>query len=288
MSRTSAAPSAGRASDAPDLDAYFARIGYDGPRAATPQVLADLHRLHPQAIPFENLDPFLGRPVRLDIAALQDKLVAARRGGYCFEHNVLFMHVLTALGFEATPVAARVLWGRAPDAQPPLSHMLLRVRAGGSEWLADVGFGILTQTAPLRLEPGIAQPTPHESFRLTAAGPDLRVEALAGGAWRALYRLDLSPLRETDRAAMNRHLSSHPDSRFVAGLMVARALPGRRIGLSGNRLSEHVAGGPGTRRTVATPAELCDVLETTFGISLPDRAAFMATAGEKGLFAAGT
>ena len=287
MSHASAA-AARRTADAVDLDAYLARIGYDGPRAATPQVLADLHRLHPQAIAFENLDPFLGRPVRLDVASLQAKLVAGRRGGYCFEHNLLFMHALAALGFEVTPLAARVLWEQPADALTPLTHMLLHVRAGGRQWLADVGFGILTQTAPLRLEPGTEQPTPHETFRLVGGEPDLRVQALAGGAWRTLYRFDLSPQHETDRAAMNHYLSTHPDSRFVTGLMVARAVPGRRLGLSGNRLTEHVAGGGSTRRHIATPAELCEVLETAFGIALPDRAAFMAAAEAKGLFAAGT
>ena len=70
-----------------DLDAYFRRIGYDGPRDASLETLRELHRLHPQAIPFENLDPLLGRPVNLDPASLQAKLVEGGRGGYCFEQN---------------------------------------------------------------------------------------------------------------------------------------------------------------------------------------------------------
>ena len=34
--------------DAPDLDAYFRRIGYDGPREPTLAVLRELHALHPR------------------------------------------------------------------------------------------------------------------------------------------------------------------------------------------------------------------------------------------------
>jgi N-hydroxyarylamine O-acetyltransferase len=287
MSQTGPAPSAPQAADPVfDLDAYLARIGHDGPRAATAAVLADLHRLHPQAIPFENLDPFLGRPVPLDVASLQEKLVRSRRGGYCFEHNLLFMHAVQALGFEVAPLAARVLWDHPDDAFTPLTHMLLRVEADGRQWLADVGFGILTLTAPLLLDPGKEQQTPHEPFRLVGADPDLRVQAFAGGVWRTLYRFDLAPQHETDRAAMNHYLSTHPASRFVGALMVARALPGRRIGLSGRRLSEHVTGGASTRREIGSPAELADLLDAMFGIDLPDRAAFMRAAAAKGLFPA--
>jgi len=33
--------------------------------------------------------------------------VSARRGGYCYEHNLLFRAVLDTLGFETTGLAAR-------------------------------------------------------------------------------------------------------------------------------------------------------------------------------------
>ncbi len=83
-----------------DLGAYFKRIGYDGPRTNTLETLRALHLLHPQAIPFENLDPLLKRPVKLDLPSLEAKLVAGGRGGYCFEQDLLFAQVLSALGFK--------------------------------------------------------------------------------------------------------------------------------------------------------------------------------------------
>ena len=66
------------------LDRYLQRIGHFGAHEASLPVLQALHRLHPQAISFENLDPFLGLPVRLEEAAVEAKLVAGRRGGYCY------------------------------------------------------------------------------------------------------------------------------------------------------------------------------------------------------------
>jgi N-hydroxyarylamine O-acetyltransferase len=66
-----------------DLDRYFARIGYDGPRAATIDVLRELQRLQPLAIAFENLDPLTDRRVSLALPDLMGKLIDRRRGGYC-------------------------------------------------------------------------------------------------------------------------------------------------------------------------------------------------------------
>ena len=133
-----------------DLDAYFHRVGYAGPRAATLEALRWLHARHAEAIPYENLDPLVGRPVRLDPASLERKLVRGGRGGYCFEQNLLFRHVLEALGFRVTGLAARVLWNAVEGVVPPRGHMVLRVELADGPYLADVGFGGQSLTGPLR------------------------------------------------------------------------------------------------------------------------------------------
>jgi N-hydroxyarylamine O-acetyltransferase len=74
-----------------DLDAYFARIRYAGPRKPTLALLHAIVAHHVAAIPFENLDVLLSWPILLEPASLQKKLIHDRRGGYCFEQNVLFL-----------------------------------------------------------------------------------------------------------------------------------------------------------------------------------------------------
>jgi N-hydroxyarylamine O-acetyltransferase len=275
----------------PDLDlaAYFDRIGYHGPTVPTLDVLRELHRLHPEAIPFENLDPFLNRPVDLEPGAIRRKLVECRRGGYCFEHNLLFMEVLTTLGFVASGLAARVLWNQPEDAITPRGHMLIRVEVDGRSWLADVGFGGCTQTAPILLEPGREQQTPHEPFRVVEADGYFRMQAHVGGAWRTLYRFDLQQQFPVDYAVSSYFLSTNPASHFRSNLICARALPGRRLALLNNRLTTHYVDGRSERVEFADPAEIADALTSQFGIALtshvgvnvPDRAAFIASAGEK-------
>ncbi|WP_027052928.1 arylamine N-acetyltransferase family protein [Mesorhizobium erdmanii] len=264
-----------------DLDAYFARIGHIGSRDASLDTLLALHFLHPQAIAFENMDPFLGHPVRLDLAALRDKIVVGGRGGYCFEHNLLLMHALRALGFQVGGLAARVLWGQSEDAITARGHMLLRVELDGRTHIADVGFGGLTLTAPLLLEPGLEQRTPHETFRIVEADDHFRLQALIGGDWRSLYRFDLQPQYEVDYSVTNYFLSTSPTSHFLSSVIAARAAPDRRYALRGNRLSIHHLGGRTEQTEIATAAELADTLEGPLGIIIPDRAAFEAKVREK-------
>lgn len=264
-----------------DLDGYFARIGYGGPTDRSLATLGALHATHPQAIPFENIDALMGVSVGLDIASLQDKIFRQGRGGYCFEHNLIFMHALEALGFTVAGLAARVLWGQADDAITARSHMLLRIELDGRLYIADVGFGGLTLTAPLLLEPGLEQQTPHEAFRIVEAGDHFRLQANIGGDWRALYRFDMSRAYEVDYQVASHFLSTHPNSHFLVTLVAALALPDRRYALRNNRLSTHHAGGRSEQREIATAAELADVLEHQLAIVIPDRAAFEARLREK-------
>ena len=253
-----------------DIEAYFARIGHAGPRAPTLDTLRELHLRHVQAIPFENLDPLLGRPVRLDLHALAQKLVRDGRGGYCFEHNLLFGHVLRTLGFRVTGLAARVLWNAAADAITARSHMLLRIDVEDTIWLADVGFGGQTLSGPVRLLAEGPQPTPHEPFSIVHADGYYRMESTFEGVLKALYRFDLQEQHSIDYEAPNYYLSTHLKSIFRTTLRAARPAPGRRHALLNNQLAIHHLNGPTEKRTLASVAGIRAVLERDFLLRLPD------------------
>lgn len=136
----------------PDLDAYFARIKYVGPRNADLETFQELHLCQLKSIPFENLNIHIGRKISSDPKAVEDKLLRSKRGGYCFEQNVLLLHVLRALGYKVTPLTARVLMGKPTDRVSGLTHILLRVECEGRSWLADVGFGHYGPPKPLLLD----------------------------------------------------------------------------------------------------------------------------------------
>ncbi|MGA0599732.1 arylamine N-acetyltransferase family protein [Caulobacter sp. KR2-114] len=220
-----------------DLEAYFARVGYAGPGRPMLETLQTLHRLHPAAIPFETLDVWLGRPVRLEPHAVDAKLIHGRRGGYCFEQNSLFLRVLRAIGFEAEPLIARSRWNRSPDDVQARTHMALRVRADGAWWLADVGFGGCMQTAPLRLDARGPQQTAFEPRRLVGRGRELRQEVLIGDAWRPVCDLVAAPQAMADIECANWFISTHPSSAFRRHIVVARTLIDARYVLTDNHLA---------------------------------------------------
>ncbi len=246
-----------------DLDAYFKRVGYDGPRAPTLATLRELHRLQPQVIAFENLDPLLKRPVKLDAASLEAKLVRGGRGGYCFEQNLLFGRVLRALGFKVQEATARVRWSVPPGVNTPRVHALLIVEAEGETYLVDVGFGGNVATGPLVLKSRDEQTTPHEPFRLVEEAHRLVIEAKIGGEWTSLYATDLAESIPADFEMGNWFTSAHPESIFVNGLLAARAEPGRRYALFNNGLSVHKLNG-GTEKRKLNARELHDALGDLF------------------------
>lgn len=253
-----------------DLDAYLERIGYRGQRTATLDSLEALHRLHPAAIPFENLNPLLGLPVPLDLDSLQKKMIAGRRGGWCFEQNTLFRAALETLGFSVASLGARVLWNVPADAPVgPRSHMLLLVNIGGQHYIADVGFGGNVLTAPLRLEPSAAQLTPHEPHRLAPLERGFVLEACLRGEWVALYRFTLEPQFPSDYEVSNWYLCHHPSSFFRQMLLAARIKPEGRYALRNNSLSIHRKEET-EKRTLATADALRACLESVFGIQLPE------------------
>lgn len=252
-----------------DLDSYFGRIGYSGPRRPTLETLRELQQKHPLAIPFENLDTLSGRPVRLDLDSLERKLVHGRRGGYCFEQNLLFKHVLGALGFEAAALAARVVWERPQGEPRPRTHMVLLVTLDGQRYICDVGFGGLTATAPLELTRDGEQATPHETFRVVRGSTEYAVEARVRGEWKQLYRFDLQEQQDVDIDVLNHYVMSHADSPFRKRLIAARVAPDRRFALGNGDFRVHHMRGTSEQRRIADVAGLRAVLEQTFGIAVP-------------------
>jgi N-hydroxyarylamine O-acetyltransferase len=279
---TSAAsnPEAQDAVEALDLPAYLDRIGVsrDTSRAPTVKTLRALHLGHSTTIPFENLDVLLGRPIRLDLVGLQAKLVGARRGGYCFEHNLLFAAALECLGFPVTMLAARVYMG-PPSPTRPRTHMLLRVEAGGAPWLADVGFGCDGLLEPLPFEPGPAVSQDDRAYRIVAAGRERLMECKGPDGWFALYGFTLEPQELIDYVVASHYTSTHPNSPFVRAITVQRQVPGRRWSLRGPEYVEEGPEGVSRAQVVGDEAVLA-LLAEQFGLKFPSGTRFL-TADER-------
>lgn len=252
--------------DVIDLEAYLRRIGYSGSLQPVPAVLDAIHLAHATHIPFENLDVLLGRPIALDLASLQAKLVAGGRGGYCFEQNLLFAAVLQRLGFTVTHLAARVIY---PSGRKlPRTHILLRVDAAGGTWLADVGFGLEGLLLPVPFVSGREARQFGWTYRAAETDGEWTLQSLRDGAWVDLYAFSLEPQLAVDFEPANHYTATHPDSRFVRTLTVQLPTPELRYRLR-NRELVLDRGGTVTRRELADDDELLSVLAEVFGLRFP-------------------
>jgi N-hydroxyarylamine O-acetyltransferase len=258
-----------------DLDAYFGRIHYDGPRRPTLGVLGALCAAHPAAIAFENLDPLLGHAPLLAPEALRNKLVDQRRGGYCYEQNALLRLALLELGFEVTSLAARVLWMSTPDVPTRArSHMLLMVDLGApGRYIVDVGFGGHLFDAPLLFQPDAEQVTRHSTLRIVEAadadGTLFIVETRLAHGWSPIYRFTLDAQQPVDYEPLNWYTGTHPSSMFCHNLLAERLTADLRATLFNDLLTLRAPGQPPRVRRIESAADLCRVLSDVFDLEAP-------------------
>ena len=251
-----------------DLQAYFARIDYAGPARPDVATLVALHRAHLQAIPYENLDVQLGRPLTPDPGAAIEKIVARGRGGWCYEMNGVFGSALSEIGFKVTRMAGaanRELLGDIVIG----NHLVLRVEIDGRPWIADVGFG-----------DGCQDPFPLREASMTVGGYGFRLEALDERWWR-FHNHEFGGARSFDfvvepadpdlLAGRCDWLQYDPTSHFVLNLIVERYRGDTILQLLGRVLRTVTSAGVETRR-LDSADELVAVLAADFGLDVPEAA----------------
>lgn len=217
-----------------DIGQYLRRLGYEGPREPTLELLRGLHLRHLESVPFENLDIHSRRPIVVDEAAFFDKVVRRHRGGFCYELNGLFAALLRALGYQVTYLSGRVSPDGVQSSGPEFDHLILEVTLNGS-WLVDVGFG-----------EGFTEPLPLVPGQWDSGGPRVHLEQRGEDWWlfqeepegarKLLYVFSRMPRRLEEFSEMCRYHQTSPDSFFLRNPLCTRKTPTGRVTLSGNRL----------------------------------------------------
>lgn len=259
-----------------NLPAYLERIRLPARVTVDHHGLAAVQRAHRLAIPFENLDVALGRGINISSDAVFGKLVVGGRGGYCFEHNRLFLDALAALGFEARPLLARV-WLNGGGV-PPKTHTLSLVTIGGEEWIADPGFGG-SYTPPMPLVEGAEAVAPDgATFRLVREaahgwmllrdGHSATTDGRGGGeGYQPQYSFTTDTVWPADLEVSNRWTSTAPDTRFTTLKVVSIVLPHGFATLT-DRQYRRRAGEEETAAVIEDPRVYRMRLSMMFGIDL--------------------
>jgi N-hydroxyarylamine O-acetyltransferase len=250
------------------LGGYLERIGYQDVTRPDMNTLRGLQRAHVCAIPFENLDVQLGRPLTTDSGDAYDKIVERRRGGWCYEQNGLFGWALGQIGFDVMRVAAAVMRADRGDVSEA-NHLALLVRLPGADetWLVDVGFGG-SLLEPIRLE---ASEHLHPPYRLG-------LRPLDDGSWQfwedpgsGEFSFDFraEPASEDALARKCEFLQTDPDSSFILNLVAQIRAPGRHTALRGRVLTHRDTAGEAVT-IIGSADELVEVLAQAFGLDVPE------------------
>jgi N-hydroxyarylamine O-acetyltransferase len=251
-----------------DLDAYLDRIQWGGPVRHDLDTLTGLLRAHMTRIPFENLDVLLGRPIRLDLEGIQDKLVRASRGGYCFEHATLFAAALEQLGFEPVRHTGRVVLF-VPRTAAPRTHMFLTVAVAEGTFVVDPGFGALAPRVPVPLVEGEQAQVGDETHRMVRDGRYWVLRAQVGAKSVDAWASTAEEEYPVDFEMGNHYTSTHPASPFVNRIMLRAFTDDGRVTVMNRDVTVWRGETPASTQ-LADRAALRALLVDRFGFDLPE------------------
>lgn len=252
-----------------ELSAYLNRIRFDGSARPDLATLRAIHRAHQYAVPFEDLDVLLRRPVVLDLEANYNKIVCQRRGGWCYELNGVMGWALEQIGFEVMRMSAGVMRVRAGDAQ--LGNHLCLLVSLDQRYLVDVGFGgSLVEPLPL-----IASQREDRPYRLELTELNdsyWRFAEIAHGAGDAFsFDFRVAPADEALLARKCQFLQTDPASPFVQNLVVQRRTADMHLSLRG-RVLQAIHATRVDKKLLNSADELVATLRDCFDLDTPEAA----------------
>lgn len=251
-----------------DIQAYFDRIGYTGDNDPTLDTLRRIHRAHLMAIPFENLNIHIPRPIILDEDALFEKMVVQGRGGFCFEQNGFFHAVLKQLGFDVVRLEANV-HNEGNDFGVPMNHMCLLVTIDGIRYLADVGFGT-SFIEPLETDNPDIQVQDVGRFRISIEGDTAYyyLQEIGENEMSLGYRFFFEPHELSDYAAACHYMQTSPKTHFTQKRVCSRWADQGRITVSENKFIVTTWDGQRTETLIETEDQFHTLLKAQFGIEV--------------------
>lgn len=246
-----------------DIDAYFDRIGYTGPRTATVETLRAVHRAHAASITWEIVESALGGRMSLDLPALQKKICEDGEGGCCLESNLLFAAALQQLGFPLSRQISRVR--RGSGRVRTRSHLVLLVEVEGGTWMADPGFGDESLLEPVAFADGATVTVGGWTWRLDDDGGDWVLRCLHPDGWFDVYAFRVERNHPIDFEMIVHFSYVDPGSVFRGQLIAQRGDEKVRHVLKNQVLTTTVAGGPRESRELSGD-EVVETLRTVFAI----------------------
>ncbi|NKB38949.1 MAG: arylamine N-acetyltransferase [Gammaproteobacteria bacterium] len=248
-----------------NIDACLQRINYRSSTAPTLDTLRSLQLAFVHNVPFENLDIHLGNQIVLSSDWVYQKIVQERRGGFCFECNALFYNMLSSLGFDLSYVAAIMQTETSMGLE--FEHMALLVHLNKGDYLVDVGNG-QSCLEPMLLDDD--KVVSHENIEYkTGVLKDRKALYLRNENedWKPRFSFSTIQRDLADYEELCALTQVAPESIFTQNRITTLARPEGRVTLVDRELEINTRGQI-EKRTLQSAAEISEVLENIFGISL--------------------
>ncbi|MEQ9422835.1 MAG: arylamine N-acetyltransferase [Cyclobacteriaceae bacterium] len=225
-----------------DVERYLQRIGFTEPSLPNYDYLKKLHKLHQLNIPFENLDIHWQKEIILEYDPIYEKIVANRRGGFCYELNGLFHALLLNLGFKADLISVR-MFKEDGEETPEYEHMAILVEIDDTTYLADVGYGDLF-LEPKVLIPNELQIDYTRYYKFTKSPDDdfILWQSSDASSFERKYIFSTQRRQFIEFVPRCHWQQTSPDSHFTNKKICTIATQEGRISLSDGKLIETVKG----------------------------------------------
>ena len=221
-----------------DIDSYLSRINQKKENQSL-SYLRKLHRAHLIHIPFENLDIHHNKKIILDYDKIFKKVILRKRGGYCYELNGLFFHLLYHLGFEAKIISAKVRNEESGDFGKDFDHMAIIVHLDEVDYLVDVGFG-KGIIYPKKIDEGLIQMDYTDYWKLEKDPDENYLLQTSNDArtFSTKYLFTLEQKELIQFIEMNEYQQNHPKSTFLQKKMITRLTEEGRVTLTDKKFNE--------------------------------------------------
>ena len=243
-----------------DIVEYLKRIDYND---VTDEVLASLHKKHVFMVPFENLDVYYKRTFNLDIGNVYQKAINDRRGGFCYELNLLFNWLLTEIGFSSRIIASRI-FNEDGTVGPEFDHMSIYVKTE-KEFLLDVGYGDLFVT-PIEIKKGV-QFDGRNYFQIDKWNKNEYVISMSSDeltfSKKYTFSLDLVNINDFDIICLDKQ--TNPNSYFVKNVVCTKPTETGRVTIFNDKLVEK-NGELRMERAIQSDENFIRCLKDKFGI----------------------
>lgn len=248
------------------INQYLQRIEYNHTLSADLPALCKLQWAHITHIPYENLDILAGIPLSLNTQDLFQKIVAGKRGGYCFELQGLYGELLKSSGFPVAQYSARFM--DEPGIVQMRRHRVLVVQIGGIRYLTDVGIRSESPRVPLKLVYDEVQTDNicEYKFQKDSFYGWVLCQKERGKDWKALYGFTEEPQIDDDFVMPSFYCEKHPDSTFNKFMKISIFSGESNFTLVNGIFQEYRNAKVQLRKKLTSQSETSDILKTYFGL----------------------